>query len=938
MHGNTMWCDQALHRRDSFARDTAERERRVRHRDKEGDMTVSARITCGVVAFALIVISGQATRAGTVFRDSDFDSRVLLGCSQPTCTAGSTNASAALVEETVNSFTLRFGLNVNADDSAGGGLVLENGIATYEAGFTIDFDNYDVILSTSRNGALRRNADALGCEGSVALSAMSAPSLTINGVPGPALAQLALPAASIENGGGDADLEIATAVQRQVIEMRNRSGGDRFLLSFSMGAAAISDSCEVSARFGAANAGTTGCSACDYPGDGNRDIEADGLFVTVTAVNRCGDGVQQAPEQCDRGPQNGTFESCCGNDCRFKPSTSRCRSPGASAACDPAETCTGSSVFCPDDAKAPAGTACEDDGDSCTTDMCDDGGGGCLHIEVPTPCPALCGNGVVDPGEECDLGAVDNGAPTNCCDETCKNRPNGAPCTDETFCNGEESCAFGACAMSTGDPPCSELGACAVCDEANNLCDTSACPPTPTAGTPPTATPTTTPPVPASATPTATSPPTPLASDEIIVNTYTTGVQAVPAIASLAGGDFVVVWRSDTQDGDDYGIFGQRLDASGARIGMEFPVNTKTAGEQRDQDVVGTPDGGFAVVWSDDEERIVARFFASSGAPASPEIQVNETTGILTTPAIAADAAGRLIVAWNRNDKDILAQRLDSAGVAIGTEFVVRATTEGEQEKVGVGSASGGNFVVAWLNTPPIGSTGILAQRYQSNGMPQGTAFEVPIATSGRPDNLAVTVAPDGGFVIAFEARPNNIRASRFDADAMFGLEVLVAGGTVNLGAPDVSSDPRGNFTFVWDAQTAGNDGFDVFGRRYAADGSGEEAFQLNQYTTDSQRSPVVASGADGSFVAAWSSTGQDGDLQAIVARRFACTASSCPVCVGDCDGDGRVSIGELIIGVNVALGRRPLGDCESFDANGSGTVQIAELIRAVNNALNGCA
>ena len=58
--------------------------------------------------------------------------------------------------------------------------------------------------------------------------------------------------------------------------------------------------------------------------------------------------------------------------------------------------------------------------------------------------------------------------------------------------------------------------------------------------------------------------------------------------------------------------------------------------------------------------------------------------------------------------------------------------------------------------------------------------------------------------------------------------------------------------------------------------------------------------------------------------------------CVGDCNGDGEVTINELILGVNIALGSTPVSACEAF-ANGEGVVDIAQLIKGVNNALNGC-
>jgi hypothetical protein len=59
--------------------------------------------------------------------------------------------------------------------------------------------------------------------------------------------------------------------------------------------------------------------------------------------------------------------------------------------------------------------------------------------------------------------------------------------------------------------------------------------------------------------------------------------------------------------------------------------------------------------------------------------------------------------------------------------------------------------------------------------------------------------------------------------------------------------------------------------------------------------------------------------------------------CVGDCNGDGRVTIGELISGVLISLGTAPLARCPAFDESGNGIVSIAELITAVNNALDGC-
>ncbi len=58
--------------------------------------------------------------------------------------------------------------------------------------------------------------------------------------------------------------------------------------------------------------------------------------------------------------------------------------------------------------------------------------------------------------------------------------------------------------------------------------------------------------------------------------------------------------------------------------------------------------------------------------------------------------------------------------------------------------------------------------------------------------------------------------------------------------------------------------------------------------------------------------------------------------CIGDCGGDGTVTIDELVTGVRIALDTLPLDECPSLDA-GDDDVTVDELIAGVSNALNGC-
>jgi len=59
--------------------------------------------------------------------------------------------------------------------------------------------------------------------------------------------------------------------------------------------------------------------------------------------------------------------------------------------------------------------------------------------------------------------------------------------------------------------------------------------------------------------------------------------------------------------------------------------------------------------------------------------------------------------------------------------------------------------------------------------------------------------------------------------------------------------------------------------------------------------------------------------------------------CTGDCNRDGKITVDELVRGVNIFLALAPAGDCPLFDSDGDGRMSIAELTAAVANSLLGC-
>jgi len=62
-----------------------------------------------------------------------------------------------------------------------------------------------------------------------------------------------------------------------------------------------------------------------------------------------------------------------------------------------------------------------------------------------------------------------------------------------------------------------------------------------------------------------------------------------------------------------------------------------------------------------------------------------------------------------------------------------------------------------------------------------------------------------------------------------------------------------------------------------------------------------------------------------------------CPICRGDCDANGIVTVDDLVRAIRVALGEIAAETCSLVDSNNDGSADISELMAAVNTALNGC-
>ncbi|MDA9009965.1 hypothetical protein N9J35_01635, partial [bacterium] len=114
---------------------------------------------------------------------------------------------------------------------------------------------------------------------------------------------------------------------------------------------------------------------------------------------------------------------------------------------------------------------------------------------------------------------------------------------------------------------------------------------------------------------------------EFKINTHTSNNQQSPSVTSLANGGFVVTWMSNSQDGSNWGIYGQRYAADGAASGSEFLINTHTSNDQQYPSVTSLAYGGFVVTWMSNSQDgsswgIYGQRYAADGAASGSEFLI----------------------------------------------------------------------------------------------------------------------------------------------------------------------------------------------------------------------------------------------------------------------------------------------------------------------------
>jgi predicted Ser/Thr protein kinase len=362
---------------------------------------------------------------------------------------------------------------------------------------------------------------------------------------------------------------------------------------------------------------------------------------------------------------------------------------------------------------------------------------------------------------------------------------------------------------------------------------------------------------------------------EFRVNTTTDDHQAAPKVAMDAKSRFVVVWQSEGQDGEGWGIYGQRFDADGKRLGAEFRVNTTTKGQQSRPQLSMDAAGNFLVAWAGRGKSglgVYAQRYDAKGEPQGEEFQVNQTPGAhQQATGMAVDAKGNFFITWAGapKDYDAYVRRIDAEG-RLGPEIKVNTRKSVGSGESRIAVRAGGEFAVAFN-----GDSGeVFVQHFNADGSRLGEPYQVNITESGQQSVAGAAFDGKGELVVVWrEGGPHHggkIYARRYDPGrtSLDRKEQAAHAQSGVNGGPCVARSARGDYLISWASE--GEDGLrDVFTRWFGSKGEPIGApFRVNATTAGHQEQASAAMGADGLCVIVWCGKGP-GDELGIFARGF---------------------------------------------------------------------
>lgn len=336
-------------------------------------------------------------------------------------------------------------------------------------------------------------------------------------------------------------------------------------------------------------------------------------------------------------------------------------------------------------------------------------------------------------------------------------------------------------------------------------------------------------------------------------------------------------------------------------IGVETQVNTTTNGDQESagaRSIAADDAGNYVAVWTSfgqdgSATGVYAQRFNSSGTPLGSEFRVNQSTfGNQIGAVITMNSQGDFVVAWASEGQDgsgygVYMRRYSSSGTALGNEIRVNTYGIGNQFEVSAAMNDAGNVIIIWTSNGQDGSgDGIYGQRYSSSGSPVGSEFRVNTVTTGQQSTSAVTMNALGEFTVTWHSANTDgsgfgVYSQRYTSSGTRnGANTLV--NTTTSGdqfSPEMTANSSGEYLITW-LSTGTATG--VFAQRYNSSGAkigSEFRIDTPELPAATNFVPSIALRDDGSFFAVWTINNGSNGLE-VVGRDF--FADGTPFDVGE--------------------------------------------------------
>jgi hypothetical protein len=296
---------------------------------------------------------------------------------------------------------------------------------------------------------------------------------------------------------------------------------------------------------------------------------------------------------------------------------------------------------------------------------------------------------------------------------------------------------------------------------------------------------------------------------DIRVSTHTRNNQSNPQVATLADGSVMIVWSSYGQDGSMLGVFARHFSATGSAIGSEFQVNQFTLNNQRNPSVAALADGGFLIAWISELQSHAAsvntyvRVFSSSGVPMTDEFVVDDATNrICANPVVAGSPQGGFMVAWSQNDNPVapatpIPPWNNNNGLQMPSSSLPSTTTRSTNSWDVFGRLYDAN------NAP-------LTDPFRLNSYTLGDQYGPRLAAAGT-NYMAVwtSLGQDGSWEGVF----GQFILGNGSLDSTNDFQVNTTWISRQI-QPSVASDGVGRFLVIWSSFGAGTS-FDLFAQQY---------------------------------------------------------------------------------------------------------------------------